>query len=187
MEARTLMLLHRTNPIISALFFSSLAFCLTLQVAAQGRAVEAERQKAVNKQQFTQNFRNLQLSSQAMLREHEDGKLTGAQLGKITRSINKSAKTLRGLMALGELAEAPEEFEKAISGQEKFDHAIRQLSQLVYDFAHSPVHQNSKVFNTKAAAKAQTQLLTIIELSKTLEDRSRDYASALTLQGNGYE
>ena len=144
------------------------------------RSLEAERQKAVTKQQFTQNFRNLQTTSQAMLREHEAGALTDKQLNKSARTINKSAKALRGLMALGNLAETAEPFEKLIDTADKFDAAIRRLSQLIYDFAHSPVHQNSKVFDTKAAAKTQTQLLTIIELSKTIETRARDYTPAAT-------
>ena len=153
------------------------ALCLLAQAGyGQARPFEAERQKAITKLQFTQNFRNLQLSSQAMLREHESGALTGAQLGKTARAVNKSAKTLRGLMALGKLADAPDSIEKNLNEPGQFDQAIRRLAQLVYDFAHSPVHQNSKVFDTKAAAKAQTQLLTIIELSKTIGARARAYA-----------
>ncbi len=144
------------------------------------RSLEAERQRAVTKQQFSLNFRNLQTTSQAMLREHEAGVLTNKQLNKTARTINKSAKTLRGLMALGNLAETAEPFEKLIDTADKFDAAIRRLSQLIYDFAHSPVHQNSKVFDTRAAAKTQTQLLTIIELSKTIETRARDYTFVAT-------
>ena len=164
-----------------------MAFCLcgilgwlNQPIRAQSRSLEADRQKAVSKIQFTQNFHDLQLNSQKMLREHEAGALTAALLGKATRAINKCAKTLRGLMALGDLAVAPQPIEKPINGQEKFDRAIRQLSQLVYDFAHSPVHKNSKVFDTKAATKAQIQLLTIIELSKALETQARDYPQSIS-------
>ena len=167
-------------------FFSSLLSALLLVTLASvsyaqpPRSLEADRQKAVTKQQFTQNFKNLQVTSQAMLREHEAGALTDKQLNKTARSINKSAKTLRGLMALGNLAETADPFEKLIDTADKFDAAIRLLSKLIYDFAHSPVHQNSKVFDTKAAAKTQTQLLTIIELSRAIETRARDYAPAIT-------
>jgi hypothetical protein len=139
------------------------------------RSFEAERQKAVTKQQFAQNFRNLQTTSQSMLRDHEAGALTNKELNKTARAINKSAKTLRNMMALGNLAEAPEDFEKLLDTDDKFDAAIRRLYQLIYDFAHSPIHQNTKVFDTKAATKAQTQLLTIIDLSRTIETRARGY------------
>jgi hypothetical protein len=163
--------------ILSSLLLAGwLALTASASYAQSPRSLEAERQKAVTKQQFAQNFRNLQTSSQAMLRDHEGGALTYKQLNQTARSINKSAKALRGLMALGNLAESAEPFEKQIDSADKFDTAIRRLSQLIYDFAHSPVHQNSKVFDTKAAAKTQTQLLTIIELSKTLESLARNYA-----------
>ncbi len=160
--------------------FFLLVTLATVSYAQSPRSFEAERQKAVTKQQFTQNFRNLQITSQAMLREHEAGALTNKQLNKTARSINKSAKTLRGLMALGNLAESAEPFEKLIDTTDKFDAAIRRLSKLIYDFAHSPVHQNSKVFDTRAAAKTQSQLLTIIELSKAIESLARNYAPADT-------
>jgi hypothetical protein len=168
----------------SLLIHALMALGLLTTAAAQSRSLEAERQKAVNKQQFQQNFRNIQVSSQGLLRDHENGKLTVHQLNKSARSINRSSKTLRSLMALGELAEEPEPFEKELQGGASFDRAIRKLHQLIYDFAHSPVHQNTKVFNTKLAAKAQTQLLTIIELSKILVDRARDYTTGPTIQGS---
>jgi hypothetical protein len=40
------------------------------------------------------------------------------------------------------------------------------------------VHQNSKVFNTEQAERAQTDLLTVINLSKALEGKSRKYVAA---------
>ncbi len=164
--------------LLAPLLVGWLVTLASVSYAQSPRSFEAERQKAVTKQQFTQNFRNLQTTSQAMLREHEAGALTNKQLNKTARTINKSAKTLRGLMALGNLAETADPFEKLIDTADKFDAAIRLLSKLIYDFAHSPVHQNSKVFDTKAAAKTQTQLLTIIELSRTIETRARDYVPA---------
>jgi hypothetical protein len=100
------------------------------------------------------------------------------------KTINKNAKTLRALIALGSLATEPEEFEKNIANQTRFDQSIRKLHQLIYDFAHSPVHQNSKVFNTKDATKTQIQLLTIIELSKALESQAREYTPILVLRPN---
>ncbi len=160
--------------------FFLLVTLATASYTQSPRSFEAERQKAVTKQQFTQNFRNLQVTSQAMLREHEAGALTNKQLNKTARSINKSAKTLRNLMALGNLAESAEPYEKLIDTADKFDAAIRRLSKLIYDFAHSPVHQNSKVFDTRAAAKTQSQLLTIIELSKAIESLARNYAPVAT-------
>lgn len=182
-RAETLMSLRRTHSLSLMLMLPPLLWGLSGQINAQSRSFEAERQKAVSKQQFTQNFRNIQVSSQELLREHETGKLTATRLNKNARSINKSSKNLRSLMALGELAEKAEPYERNINGNEKFDQAIRHLYQLIYDFAHSPVHQNTKVFNTKMAAKAQTQLLTIIELSKILEDCARDYTTAYTAHG----
>jgi hypothetical protein len=68
------------------------------------------------------------------------------------------------------------EVDKEIVTARKFDESIRKLATLISDFAHNPVHQNNKVFNTDQAERAQTDLLTIINLSKALENKSKAYA-----------
>jgi NifU-like protein involved in Fe-S cluster formation len=82
---------------------------------------------------------------------------------------------LRTLIALGEMANEVE-INKEIDTAQEFDESIRKLSKLVRDFAHNPVHQSNKVFNTDQAERAQTDLLTIINLSKALEDKSKNYS-----------
>lgn len=137
-------------------------------------AAERERTRKQFREQFTKNFRDLQLNSQKLLKEHRNRRLTSRDLSRHVRSINKNAKTLRGLMALGDLAEKIE-IEKEIDTPEDFDESIRRLATLVREFVHNPIHQNSKVFNTDLAAQAQTDLLTIIDLSKILNELSRNY------------
>jgi hypothetical protein len=128
------------------------------------------------RQQFTQDFRDLQLISQGLLRDHEARRLTPKRLRKDAGSINKCAKSLRSLMALGDLAAKPEiGVEKEIDTPQEYDQSIRRLAKLIWNFAHNPVHQNSKVFDTELAAKAQTDLLTIINLSKVIESRAKRY------------
>ncbi len=138
------------------------------------KQMEKERERAHAREQFTKNFRNLQLLSQGLLREHERARLTSGKLAKDTRSINKCARTLRTLIALGEMANEIE-INKEIDTAREFDESIRKLSKLVRDFAHNPVHQSNKVFNTDQAERAQTDLLTIINLSKALEGKSKNY------------
>jgi hypothetical protein len=141
---------------------------------------QQDRDKAVARQQFNKNFREIQILGQGLLREHEAKRLNAKRLAKDVRSINKSAKTLRSLIALGDLA-VETKIDRVINTPEDFDESIRKLAKLIWDFAHNPVHQNSKVFNTDHAERAQTDLLTIINLSKVIEERARDYVFSSTL------
>lgn len=137
--------------------------------------IDPQREKAAIRQQFSKNFHDLQIVSQQMLRDHNAGQLTTAQLSKQAKSINKSAKTLRALMALGELAQEPHPVDKNLSDANDFDKSIRRLAKMIFDFSHSPHHQNSKVFDTSEATKVQKDLLTIIALSKILEANAKNY------------
>jgi hypothetical protein len=152
------------------LFLTS--FCLS---QTPERRLERERERAYARQQFTKNFRDLQLIGRELLQDHEATKLTPGKLAKGARSIHKCAKTLRSLIALGEMA-SEVEIDKEIDTNREFDESIRKLATLISDFAHNPVHQSNKVFNTDLAERAQTDLLTIINLSKALENKSKSYA-----------
>jgi len=133
-----------------------------------------ERDRIYLQQQFTKNFRDIQLLGQGLLREHESKKLTPKRLRNDSRSINKCAKTLRTLMALGDMA-SKTEVNKKIESAHDYDQSIRRLSKLIRDFANNPIHQSSKVFNTDLAERAQTDLLAIIDLSKLIEGKARSY------------
>ena len=158
-----------------ALVLSCTALALSKPARPQNRA-EREREKVVARQQFSKNFHDLQVTSQELLQEHVAGRLTPSELSKKAKAIYKSAKTLRLLMALGELAQEPHAIDEKLSGASAFDQAIKRLAKMIYDFAHSPVHQNSKVFNTIEVTKTQKDLLTIISLAKVLETQARKYA-----------
>ncbi len=153
---------------------------LSVSVIAKGgigqgnKSIERERDRAYARQQFTKNFRDLQVTSQNLLKEHDEKRLTQKRLTKDIRIINKSAKALRSMMALGDLAE-PLKIDKEINTPQEFDKSIRRIAKLIYDFAHNPIHQNSKVFNTDQAQQAQTDLLAIIDLSKAIENKAKSY------------
>ena len=139
------------------------------------KRLERDRERAYAREQFSKNFRDLQLLGKGLLQDHEATKLTPDKLTKGARSINKCARTLRTLIALGEMAsEAP--INKEINTAQEFDKSIHKLASLIWDFAHNPVHQSSKIFNTEQAERAQTDLLTIINLSKALENKSKSYS-----------
>jgi hypothetical protein len=142
---------------------------------ATDKRLERERERAYVREQFTKNFRDLQLLGKGLLQDHETTRLTPGKLAKSARSINKCAKTLRSLIALGEMA-SEVEIDKEIDTAQEFDASIRKLASLISDFAHNPVHQSNKIFNTDQAERAQTDLLTIINLSKVLENKSKAYA-----------
>lgn len=140
-------------------------------------AKDQARHRNYVRQQFAKDFRDLQHTSIGLLREHEKGRLTGARLARDVKTINRCARSLRHLMALGELPPLPDEEE--IHSAREFDQSIRRLSRVVYSFAHNPLHQNSKVFDLKHAARAQSELAAIISLSKSLENQARGYAAAV--------
>lgn len=166
-----------------ALWLITSNFC-TMRVGAdyflaqsrEQKTAELQRDRAYSRQQFSKNFRDLQLLGQKMLKEHENKQLTPEKLAKGARAINKCAKTLKFLMVLGDMADPPE-ISKDIETAEEFDDYIRRLAKHIYDFAHNPIHQNSKVFNTNQAERAQTDLLSIIDLSKIIENKSKAYSS----------
>ncbi len=146
-------------------------------LAARQQMTDKEREKLYLRQQFARHFKSIQETSQSLIRAIEKKNLSANQLSREARLINRSAKSLRGMMALGELAK-PEPMKIGIESSRDFDQAIRQLAQLIHDFAHNPIHQNSKVFNTRLAARAQTDLLSIISLSKMIEEQSGRYDPA---------
>jgi hypothetical protein len=143
----------------------------------QGASVsERARERAYAREQFARHFKSIQVRSQLLLRLHEKRTLTAKQLREEAGQINKSARMLRQLIALGTLASKVEQ-KASFGAPEEFDVAIRKLANLVWEFAHNPVHQNGKVFNTRQAAMAQTDLLSIIELSRALQRDGTGYQS----------
>ena len=162
------------------LFLFSL--CLSGFSQTPDKRLERERERAYVREQFTKNFRDLQVLGKGLLQDHEATRLTPGKLAKGVRAINRSARTLRALIALGEMAsEAP--VNKEISTAREFDDSIRKLAALISEFAHNPVHQSNKIFNTDQAERAQTDLLTIINLSKALENKSKSYSKTSHLSG----
>lgn len=163
--------------IICNLSIATACYGVTINARVQSiKAWEKERERAYNRELFNKSFRELQLIGQRMLKDHEGGRLTTNRLAKDSKSINKCAKTLRSLTALGSLAE-PQEVNKDIDTPQEYDESIRRLARHIWDFAHNPVHQNSKVFNTDQAGRAQTDLLAIINLSKAIENKAKGYAT----------
>lgn len=138
------------------------------------------RERAAIREQFSQNFREIQLLGIKLLHEHEVGRLKPDRLARNTREIGKKARTLKSLMVLGEPAEPPEELEERITTPTLFDRRIRQLTTLIQRFVRYPIHQNTKVFNTDEASRASGDLETIISLSKAIESSARDYSGAAT-------
>lgn len=143
---------------------------------------EQERERAYHRQQFSKNFRDLQLLGQNLVKEHEANRLTSARLAKDIKSINKCAKALLSLTALGNLA-SPPQVNHPINTPEQYDESIRRLAKHIWDFAHNPHLQNSKVFDTEQARRAQADLLAIIDLSRTLASRAKDYPSSYSISG----
>ena len=155
-------------------YFVCFVFFVFFVILGSAQTSNKERDRIYLQQQFTKNFRDIQLLGQGLLREHESKKLTPKRLRNDSRSINKCAKTLRTLMALGDMA-SKTEVNKKIESAHDYDQSIRRLSKLIRDFANNPIHQSSKVFNTDLAERAQTDLLAIIDLSKLIEGKARSY------------
>ncbi len=149
------------------------AFSVTAQSA---KPSDRERERAYNRQLFKKTFHDLQTLGQNLLKDHEAGRLTSSRLAKEAKTIQKCAKTIRSLTALGNLAK-PEVINKDIDTPREYDESIRLLAKHIWDFAHNPVLQNTKVFNTNQAQQAQTNLEAIIDLSKAIESKAKGYAT----------
>lgn len=145
-------------------------------IAQSGKTAERERERAYNKQLFKKTFHDIQILGQNLLKDHEAGRLTSERLAKDLKAIHKSAKIIRSLTALGDLAQ-PEEIDKDIDTPAKYDQAIRRLAKHIWDFAHNPVLQNTKVFNTDQARQAQTDLQAIMDMAKAIEGKAKGYVN----------
>ncbi|HMV50953.1 MAG TPA: hypothetical protein PKD31_24645, partial [Blastocatellia bacterium] len=88
-------------------------------------------------------------------------------------------KTLRSLTVLGTVIQ-PKAINKEIATPSQYDQAIRSLAKHIWDFAHNPVLQNNKVFNTDQAQQAQTDLEAIMNLSKIIENKAKGYVPTVT-------
>lgn len=148
---------------------------LSFLATQSDKSLDRERDKTYARQQFNKNFSELQVAAQKLLKEHEQNRLTSSRLASDTKAINKCAKTLRSLVVLGDQA-IPLKVKKDIETPQDFDKSIRDLAKHVWDFAHNPIHQNSKVFNTDLAEQAQTDLLAVIDISKAIENNAKKYA-----------
>lgn len=140
---------------------------------------QQERDRRNAREVFSKNFREIQLLGLGLLRNHEAGNLDPKKLEKTVRSINKCARTIEPLLALGELGSL-EEYDREINTPAEFNDSILRLAGLIRDFARNPSLKDNKIFNTRQAAEARSHLLTIIDLSKTLAERARSYSTGPT-------
>lgn len=136
-----------------------------------------ERERQAASAEFKKNFSGLQNAGYKLLKEHEAGRLNPKELEKGVKTVNRHARTLREMMLLGELEEPIQESDDPINTPGKFDQSIRRLARLIYTFAHNPLHQERRVFDTVKARRALIDLETIIVLSKAIEGQARNYAA----------
>ena len=161
--------------IAGCLSLVSLLLTIAHPATLQNRKADAqERERRAAKESFNENFRELQILGINLLKDHRSGALNKGRLAKDTKAIQKRARSLRGLMVLGEPSEPPIELESKITAPQ-FDKFIGWLSRLIYDFAHNPVHKNTRVFDTEAAGRAAADIVNIINLAKLIEQCSGDY------------
>jgi hypothetical protein len=153
--------------LVSGLLMTAAAYPVSAQTNQPSSQTERSREKAYLRQQFVRHFRNIQVSSQNLLKAQEEGKLSSKTLVDEAREINKSARALRSLIGLGALAQEVE-LKTKFSTATDCNEAIELLARLVRKFARNPSHQNSRILNTDQATEAQTDLLSVIRLSKAI-------------------
>jgi len=134
-----------------------------------------ERERQARKESFKENFRELQLLGISLLKTHRSGELDAARLNRDSKAVQKRARALRGLMVLGNPEVKPIELPSRIKSPDEFSKFIGWASRMIYDFAHNPIHTNTKVFDTDLAAKAAGDLVNIVNLAKVLETSSIHY------------
>src|SRR5678816_2448927 len=97
------------------------------------------------------------------------------RLNRDSKAIQKKARALRSLMVLGNPQVKPLELPSKISSEKDFSKYVGWVSRIIYDFAHNPIHTNTKVFDTELATKAATDLVNINNMAKLLESNSAHY------------
>ena len=160
------------------LLIGMLCFVVTSTPAihAQLRKSELdERERQALKVSFQENFRELQLLGINLLKSHRSGELDASRLNRDSKAIQKRARALRGLMVLGNPEVKPLELPSRIKSEQDFSKYVGWVSRIIYDFAHSPIHTNTKVFDTELATKAATDLVNIGIMAKLLESSSVHY------------
>lgn len=163
---------------MAALLLVQLALASPSQMSATQQANDVaarERARHAAQEQFTENFRSIQLLGIELLKAHEEGTLLPAQLAKSAKAIEKRARALRSLMALGPPAHERRR-DPQIPTRVEFDHAIRLLAKLVSEFAHNPMHKTPKVFDTIQAADAAAKIEAILDLAREIERKSGRYS-----------
>lgn len=168
-----------------AISFSVQPVRLSADVTGQPQPLRAHPQKAPGldrekeqaRAEFSRNFTGLQNTGYALRNEHEARTLKPDKLEKYARAINKHARNLRALVVLGELDEPVRESREPLDNSKKFDQSIHRLARLIYAFAHNPVHQNRRVFDTDQARRARIDLEQIIILSKSLGNQAKGYTT----------
>lgn len=163
---------------IAALLLVQLAvMSLPSQLSATQQAAELaakDRARRAAQEQFAENFRSIQLLGIELLKAHEAGSLLPDQLAKSAKAIQKNARALRSLMALGPPAHEPRP-DLQLRTRDEFDRAIRLLAKLVSDFAHNPMHKTPKVFDTERAADAAAKIEAILDVARDIERKARRY------------
>ena len=143
---------------------------------AQLRKSEVDaRERQALRESFKENFRELQLLGINLLKLHRSGELDASRLNRDAKATQKRARALRSLMVLGNPDIKPLELPSKLRSEQDFSKFIGWMSRMIYDFAHSPIHTNAKVFDTELAAKAATDLVNITNMAKLLESSSANY------------
>lgn len=159
---------------LSLLLSSAHATPDTSQANQSPSAFDQRRERSYRHTIFMKHFTVIQVLSQEVVRDHRNRVLSPASLKKSMKRINVSARALREMMAVGDLARE-ERLEEEFVTPSDYDLAISNLAKRVYDFAHNPTHQNSRIFDTIEATRAQTDLLVVITLSKAIESHAKGY------------
>lgn len=153
-----------------------LVITTTPAIHAQLRKSELDaRERQALKESFQENFRELQLLGINLLKSHRSGELDAARLNRDSKAIQKRARAIRSLMVLGNPEVKPVELPSKLKSEQDFSKYVGWVSRIIYDFAHSPIHTNTKVFDTELATKAATDLVNIGNMAKLLENSSVHY------------
>lgn len=162
---------------------SSLTRSVPVVSGRQGeRLADRERERRAAREEFTKNFRELQLLGIGLLKTHERRDLRASRLSKDSKSIQKKAKALRSLTVLGEPKDSPKEYGPKIDSAQQFDRSIRELTFMIHRFAHNPIHKNSKIFDMTLASQAASDLVNIINLAKVIEVNADGYNQAANVK-----
>lgn len=135
-----------------------------LKLLEQRRAAPRQRDYDLTYAQIREDYRQIQLVNNELARAQTSGKLDVKGVDKSVAEIRRRAARLKENMSLPEPEKVARPARPAVPN-ERVDHLLITLDNLVMAFVGNPIFEQGKVVDVKMSMKARADLEEIIEVS----------------------